>query len=353
MQRSVLSPSRGAGCRQQAADNLRIQSLHKNREHDAIIGLASASYNRRACCAGVLMKSDTDDQLIETFLDQLWMERGLSDNTLSAYRSDLNSANRWFCANELTLVEAQAADLQAYLASLFERALDARSSARKLSALRRYFRFLVHNGHRDDDPSSRIKSPKLGRRLPHSLSESDVIALLDAPDTTTPLGLRDRTMLEVMYGCGLRVSELVTLSTLNLNTTQAFLRVWGKGGKERIVPMGDHANKWLGRYLQSARPSLARAAADEVVFLSQRGAGMTRHNVWHMIKKYALQAGLNGTISPHTLRHAFATHLVNHDADLRAVQMLLGHSDLSTTQIYTQVARARLLEVHREHHPRG
>ena len=299
------------------------------------------------------MQLDADKQIIEHFLDQLWMERGLSENTLSAYRSDLVTAQRWFVAEQLRFADADSSALQAYLASLFERSLDARSTARKLSALRRFFRYLVHTGQRSDDPTSLIQSPKVGRRLPHSLSERDVVALLQAPDTDTPLGLRDRTMLEVMYGCGLRVSELVLLSALNINPTQGFLRVWGKGGKERIVPIGDHAKNWLARYLSSARPALARPDADEVVFLSVRGKGMTRHNVWHLIKKYAQQAGLKADISPHTLRHAFATHLVNHDADLRAVQMLLGHSDLSTTQIYTQVARARLLQVHMDHHPRG
>lgn len=299
------------------------------------------------------MTRGNTESLIERFLDQLWMERGLSENTLSAYRSDLVSAHKWFLASERVLNDATAGDLQDYLASLFARSLGARSSARKLSALRRFFRYLVHSGCRDDDPSSMIQSPKVGRRLPHSLSERDVVALLKAPDTETAIGLRDRAMFEVMYGCGLRVSELVTLSTLNINSSQACLRVWGKGGKERIVPMGDHAVLWLTRYLDSARPELLGAAAEEVVFLSVRGRGMTRHNVWHLIKKYAQCAGLAADISPHTLRHAFATHLVNHDADLRAVQMLLGHSDLSTTQIYTQVARARLLEIHREHHPRG
>ncbi|MEM9604386.1 MAG: site-specific tyrosine recombinase XerD [Pseudomonadota bacterium] len=299
------------------------------------------------------MALPSDDLMIEAFLDQLWMERGLSENTLSAYRSDLTTAQRWFASQGRRLPSADAADLQSYLAHLFARALDARSSARKLSAMRRYYRFLVSGGHRDDDPTSLIQSPKVGRRLPHSLSESDVLALLQAPDTSTALGLRDRTMLEVMYGCGLRVSELVTLGMLNINPSQGFLRVWGKGSKERIVPLGEHAHRWLAKYLSSARPELARADADEVVFVSVRGRGMTRHNVWHLIKKYAKQAGLPGDISPHTLRHAFATHLVNHDADLRAVQMLLGHSDLSTTQIYTQVARARLVQVHQAHHPRG
>lgn len=299
------------------------------------------------------MTRGNTESMIESFLDQLWMERGLSENTLSAYRSDLVSAHRWFAAAGRVLNDATAGDLQEYLASLFARSLGARSSARKLSAMRRFFRYLVHSGYREDDPSSMIQSPKVGRRLPHSLSERDVVALLNAPDTETAIGLRDRAMFEVMYGCGLRVSELVSLSTLNINAAQAFLRVWGKGGKERIVPMGDHAVAWLTRYLDTARPALLGAAPEEVVFLSVRGRGMTRHNVWHLIKKYAVSAGLTSDISPHTLRHAFATHLVNHDADLRAVQMLLGHSDLSTTQIYTQVARARLLEIHREHHPRG
>lgn len=299
------------------------------------------------------MPDDADNSLIEVFLDQLWMERGLRDNTLNAYRSDLVLANKWFVAHGRSLSKADSSDLQAYLASLFERSLEVRSSARKLSALRRFFRFLVHTGRRSDDPSSLIQSPKIGQLLPRSLGEKDVLALLHAPDTTTPLGLRDRTMLEVMYGCGLRVSEMVTLSTLNIHATQRFLRVWGKGGKERVVPLGDHASNWLQRYLSVVRDTLVRVDGEEVVFLSNRGSSMTRQNVWHRIKKYAQLAGLQGHISPHSLRHAFATHLVNHDADLRAVQMLLGHSDLSTTQIYTHVARARLLQLHQAHHPRG
>lgn len=293
--------------------------------------------------------------LIESFLDALWMEKGLSENTLQAYRSDLCALDRWCTGSGHELQYLQRADLQSYLGELFAQSLKPRSSARKLSVLRRFYRWLVREGRRDEDPTALIESPKLGRRLPRSLSESDVERLLGAPDPQSPIGLRDRAMFELMYACGLRVGELVGLGLLQLNLQQGALRVRGKGDKERIVPLGELAQDWLERYLREARPALLRpgVAHDEVLFLSTRGRGMTRQNVWHAIKKYALAAGLNQQISPHTLRHAFATHLVNHDADLRVVQLLLGHSDLSTTQIYTHVARLRLQDVHRNHHPRA
>lgn len=293
--------------------------------------------------------------LIERFIDALWMEKGLSENTLQAYRSDLWALDKWGVLAGLELQSLQRADLQSYLGELFQKNLKPRSSARKLSVLRRFFRWLVREGMRDEDPTALIESPKLGRRLPKTLSEKDVERLLAAPDLDSPIGLRDRAMFELMYACGLRVGELVGLTVLQVNLQQGALRVRGKGDKERIVPLGEVAQDWLERYSAEARQDLFRPGVHhgDVLFLTNRGKGMTRQNVWHAIKKYALLAGLNSGISPHTLRHAFATHLVNHDADLRVVQLLLGHADLSTTQIYTHVARVRLQDVHRNHHPRA
>lgn len=293
--------------------------------------------------------------LIERFIDALWMEKGLSENTLQAYRSDLWALDKWGALAGLELQSLQRADLQSYLGELFQKNLKPRSSARKLSVLRRFFRWLVREGLRDEDPTALIESPKLGRRLPKTLSEQDVERLLAAPDLDSPIGLRDRAMFELMYACGLRVGELVGLTVLQVNLQQGALRVRGKGDKERIVPLGEVAQDWLERYSAETRHDLFRPGVhhDDVLFLTTRGKGMTRQNVWHAIKKYALLAGLNSGISPHTLRHAFATHLVNHDADLRVVQLLLGHADLSTTQIYTHVARVRLQDVHRNHHPRA
>ncbi|MGB0866153.1 MAG: site-specific tyrosine recombinase XerD [Granulosicoccaceae bacterium] len=293
--------------------------------------------------------------LIERFIDALWMEKGLSENTLQAYRSDLWALDRWSVDAGQELHGLQRADLQSYLGELFQKNLKPRSSARKLSVLRRFYRWLVREGMRDEDPTALIESPKLGRRLPRTLSEQDVERLLAAPDLSSAIGLRDRAMFELMYACGLRVGELVGLTILQVNLQQGALRVRGKGDKERIVPLGEVAQDWLERYASEARVELLRpgVAHADVLFLTTRGKGMTRQNVWHAIKKYALVAGLNTVISPHTLRHAFATHLVNHDADLRVVQLLLGHADLSTTQIYTHVARLRLQDVHRNHHPRA
>jgi len=293
--------------------------------------------------------------LIERFVDALWMEKGLSENTLQAYRSDLSALDLWGERAGLELHHLQRADLQSYLGELFSKNLKPRSSARKLSVLRRFYRWLVREGMRDEDPTALIESPKLGRRLPRTLSESDVERLLAAPDLGSAIGLRDRAMFELMYACGLRVGELVSLTILQVNLQQGALRVRGKGDKERIVPLGEVAQDWLERYARDARTELLRAGVNhgDVLFLTARGKGMTRQNVWHAIKKYALLAGLSTVISPHTLRHAFATHLVNHDADLRVVQLLLGHADLSTTQIYTHVARLRLQDVHKNHHPRA
>ena len=293
--------------------------------------------------------------IIDAFLDALWMEHGLSGNTLSAYRSDLQGFVRWlhdFGNKELLSVECN--DLQDYLSHRFGTGTAVRSSARLLSCLRRFYRHQIREGRISQDPSALIESPKLGRPLPDSLSESDVEALLDAPQADSYQGLRDRAMLEFLYACGLRVSELVSLKLNQINLHAGVLRVFGKGNKERMVPIGEHALDWLERYIQVARPKLLKSRlSTSALFVTNRGEAMTRQAFWYMIKRYARKAGIQKRLSPHTLRHAFATHLLNHGADLRTVQMLLGHSDLSTTQIYTHIAQARLKELHRKHHPRG
>ncbi len=294
-----------------------------------------------------------DMKLVERFADAVWMENGLSDNTLAAYRRDLCRLALWLEARELTLLNAQAADLLGFLAVQYGEGRALRSSVRLLSSLRRFYRYLLREGCRHDDPSVRIASPKLDRPLPHGLSEADVETLLEAPDTGRPVGLRDRAMLELLYATGLRVSELVGLRPEQISFNQGVVRVLGKGGKERLVPVGEEALDWLQRYLHGARASLVKGRPCPQVFVSRKASGITRQGFWYRLRQYALRAGIQGPLSPHTLRHAFATHLVNHGADLRVVQMLLGHSDLSTTQIYTYVARERLKQLHRVHHPRG
>ncbi len=294
------------------------------------------------------------EQVLERFLDALWMERGLSRHTLAAYGADLRGFAAWLAAGPgRTLAEARREDLLAYLAHRAAQGASLRSSARLMSSLRRFYQYLVREGIRDSDPSARIEAPRLGRPLPKSLTETEVEALLAAPDTERCLGLRDRAMLELLYATGLRVSELVALPLTRLNLRQGVVRVAGKGGKERIVPLGEEAAHWLERWLREGRPALLKARGSEALFVTARGGAMTRQAFWHLIKRYARAAGIGHPLSPHTLRHAFATHLLNHGADLRALQMLLGHSDLSTTQIYTHVARERLKELHAVHHPRG
>ena len=295
--------------------------------------------------------SQESEALIASFLDMLWMERGISENTLSAYRSDLLAFAGWLNSKGIDLQQAQDADLRAYLGSIQNSS--ARTMARRLSSLRRFYRYQINEGLMHHDPSAQVESPRLGRPLPKSITESDVEALLDAPDVETDLGLRDRTMLEVLYATGLRVSELVTLTLPQLNQRQGLLRVTGKGNKERLVPLGVESLDWLQRYLKDSRPNIVRNRAVDAIFPSRRGAMMTRQAFWHLIKRYAVKSGINKPLSPHVLRHAFATHLLNHGADLRVVQMLLGHSDISTTQIYTHVARERLKSLHQQHHPRG
>jgi integrase/recombinase XerD len=290
---------------------------------------------------------------VEIFLDALWMEQGLSANTLASYGADLRGCARWLSGRGKTLLSAQRGDLLEYLADRVRLRLSPRSAARLVSSLRRFYQYLLREGHIRVDPSLRIESPKLGRGLPHALTESEVEALLAAPPVASVLGLRDRTMLEVLYASGLRVSELVGLRLDQVNLRQGLVRVLGKGGKERLVPLGEEAVGWLDKYLSEGRPALVKGQLTDSVFPTRRSASMTRENFWHLIKGYARRVGITKPISPHTLRHSFATHLLNHGADLRSVQMLLGHSDLSTTQIYTHVARARLKELHARHHPRG
>ncbi len=297
--------------------------------------------------------SEVDARLIENFADALWMERGLSVNTLSAYRSDLAAFAGWLGQQRTALLDAQRNQLLSYLAMRVQQGTRPRTTARLLSSLRRFYRYLVREGRLSEDPSARIDAPKLGRALPKSLTEAEVESLLSVPKIEDPLGLRDRTMLEVLYASGLRVSELVGLTLDQVNLRQGVVRVIGKGSKERLVPLGEEAVAWLERYLAEARHDLVQGRLNDALFPTRRGAAMTRQAFWQLIKRYAKQAGISKPLSPHTLRHAFATHLLNHGADLRVVQLLLGHSDLSTTQIYTHVARERLKDLHARHHPRG
>ena len=297
-------------------------------------------------------KNQTD---ISGYLDTLWLERGLSENTLMAYRRDLQMTAQWLkkrSQGQMALLQADNDALIEFMVQRKSAGVSDKSSARWLSTLRGFYRYMIFNQRLVDDPTQKLEHPKLGRSLPSSLSPAQVEALLAAPDVTNALGLRDRTMLEVLYASGLRITELVTLELANVNQRQGVVRVIGKGNKERLVPTGENALDWLSRYLRDARLSLLPAGGS-VLFPSRLGRVMTRQTFWHAIKKYALQAGIQKNISPHTLRHAFATHLVDNGADLRAVQMMLGHSDLSTTQIYTHVAQQRLKELVQEHHPRG
>lgn len=297
----------------------------------------------------------TDESLIDAFTDALWLEDGLSANTLSAYRRDLLHWAQWLRRSRgRGLLEAVSADVLDYLGGRMAAGASPRSAARLLSSLRRFYRYQLREGATRADPTARVDPPRLGRPLPSVLSEAEVEALLDAPGLDTPEGLRDRAMLELLYACGLRVSELVGLPRAAVDLRQGLVRVRGKGGKQRLVPMGEVAAHWCARYLEAARPVLLRGrGGSDALFVTARGGPMTRQAFWYRIKRHARTAGIDRPLSPHTLRHAFATHLLNHGADLRVVQMLLGHSDLSTTQIYTHVARARLQELHRTHHPRG
>ena len=296
------------------------------------------------------------DDAIDAFVNALWLEEGLSANTLAAYRRDLLLFAIWLNIRNKSLAQAREADLSAYFS---ERHASTRASTanRRLTVFKRYFRWALRERRIDLDPTLRLQAAKQALRVPKTLSEAQVEALLAAPGDVTPLAVRDRTMLELMYASGLRVSELVSLKLLQISTHEHVLRVMGKGQKERLIPFGEEAGIWLGRYLNEARPVLMAGRSADALFVTQRGShaggAMTRMMFWLIVKKYALQAGITAPLSPHTLRHAFATHLLNHGADLRAVQMLLGHADISTTTIYTHVARERLKALHAQHHPRG
>lgn len=297
--------------------------------------------------------SDADAPWVERFLQQLWLQEGLANATQQAYRRDLAFVSSWLAARQSTLLQCDRASLHAMLEARVQQGYHHRSNARLLSSLRRFFRQARELGWRSDDPTALLESPRAPRALPNSLSESDVEQLLAAANGDDAVSLRDRAMLELMYASGLRVSELVGLPLGQLSLRQGVLRVIGKGNKERLVPMGEEAIAWLSRYLEQARPELLEGQPAEAVFVSRRGAALTRQAFWYRIKHYARLAGLRSSLSPHSLRHAFATHLLNHGADLRSLQLLLGHSDLGTTQIYTFVARERLKALHERHHPRG
>jgi integrase/recombinase XerD len=295
-----------------------------------------------------------DQAWVQRFLDAIWLEDGLSVNTRKAYASDLLHFLEWAGRERNRTLPAIAdADVEAYLAWKYQRNASSRSMARLLSSLRKFFRYLAREGHVMEDPTARIEPPRLGRPLPDTLTEADVEALLNAPNVNDVLGCRDRCMLEVLYATGLRVSELVSLKVRQMNLRQGAIRVVGKGSKDRLVPLGEFAEEWITRYMASSRSGLLGGRQSEDLFVTARGAAMTRQAFWYLIKRYALMAGIRKPLSPHTLRHAFATHLLNHGADLRVVQMLLGHSDLSSTQIYTHVAQERLNELHARCHPRG
>lgn len=292
--------------------------------------------------------------LIDLFLNEYWIEKGLSENTVQSYRLDLTALCDWLDKNGLSLETLDAVDLQGFLGERLEKGYKATSTARMLSAMRKLFQYLYREKYRVDDPSAVLSSPKLPSRLPKYLTEQQVSDLLNMPDVEVPLELRDKAMLELLYATGLRVTELVSLTIENMSVQQGVVRVIGKGNKERIVPMGEEAVYWVRQFMLYGRPVLLNGQSSDVVFPSQRAQQMTRQTFWHRVKHYAILADIDAdALSPHVLRHAFATHLVNHGADLRVVQMLLGHTDLSTTQIYTHVAKERLKRLHERFHPRG
>jgi len=299
--------------------------------------------------------SEADARVLDRFADGLWLNDGLARNTLESYRRDVSQLAAWLgeaCGR--SLLEAAPADLQRHLAWQVEvRRAKPRTTGRLVSAVKRFYQFTLREGLRRDDPAIDLASPRIPRSLPKSLSEAEVEALLEAPDVASVQGLRDRAMLETLYASGLRVSELVGLKTVQVSLDMNVIRVLGKGSKERLTPLGEEAAAWIARYQREARPQLLAARKSDALFVTARGSPMTRQAFWGLIKRYALKGGIRTAISPHTVRHAFATHLINHGADLRVVQMLLGHADISTTQIYTHVARERLKALHRKHHPRG
>ncbi|MCY3605520.1 MAG: site-specific tyrosine recombinase XerD [Gammaproteobacteria bacterium] len=292
-------------------------------------------------------------ELLDRFLDAMWSEQGLARNTLAAYGSDLRLLERWLGRRGKELMEAGKPDLLAFIGERTAEGVNARTLSRQLSTARRFYGYLVREGLIDRDPSARIATPRVGRPLPHSLTEDEVEDLLAAPSLSDPLGVRDRCMLEVLYATGLRVSELVNLTVAQLNLPNGVLRILGKGSKERLVPLGEEAADWVRKFLDGARREILGERVSDALFPTRRGSAMTRQAFWQRLRKHGAAAGITEGLTPHTLRHAFATHLLDHGADLRVVQLLLGHSSLSTTQIYTQVARKRLRDLHRRHHPRA
>lgn len=315
-------------------------------ERDGILSKQSAAI-------AMTSNAESADPAVSRFLDAVWMERGLSPNTLAAYRADLTALSRWLAERGIPMMRTTRADLQDFIAWRVHAGARPRSTARQLSSFRRFFRYLVREGVVREDPTAQIAMPKIGRSLPKSLTEEEVESLLSAPVVSDPLGNRDRAMLEVLYATGLRVSELVNLRYGQVNLNQGVIRIMGKGNRERLIPLGEEAMRWLTEFANGARSEILLERQTDYLFPTRRGDRMTRQAFWHIIKRYARKSGISKELSPHTLRHAFATHLLNHGADLRVVQMLLGHSDLSTTQIYTHVARERLKELHSQHHPRG
>ena len=296
--------------------------------------------------------TEVDCSQIDTFIDHLWLEDGLAKNTLESYRADLSLFNIWLLKQKSDLISASQADIQQYLAVKFPQSKP-RSISRLIASMRRFYRYALRENLVKTDPTLQIESPKLPRSLPKSLNEQEVEDLLNAPDINQPIGLRDRAMLELLYASGLRVSELVGVKVNEVSTQDGVVRVTGKGSKTRLVPMGEEAADWIDQYLKTARPKILDGQMTDAMFATKRGDAMTRQAFWYLIKRYAIVAGISKHMSPHVLRHAFATHLLNHGADLRVVQMLLGHADISTTQIYTHVARERLKSLHSLHHPRG
>ena len=298
------------------------------------------------------VETNVNNAQLDTFIDHLWLEDGLSKNTLESYRADLSQFNTWLVKINSHLLEANQANIQHYLAVKFPQSKP-RSISRLIASMRRFYRYALRENLIKTDPTLQIESPKLPRSLPKSLNEQEVEDLLNAPDINQPIGLRDRAMLELLYASGLRVSELVTVKVNEVSTQDGVVRVTGKGSKTRLVPMGEEAADWIDQYLKQARPAILQKRLCDAMFVTARADAMTRQAFWYLIKRYSLVAGITKHMSPHVLRHAFATHLLNHGADLRVVQMLLGHADISTTQIYTHVARERLKQLHSVHHPRG
>ena len=299
-----------------------------------------------------MIETKAESGQLDTFIDHLWLEDGLSKNTLESYRTDLSQFNVWLLKQDKELSTSNQADIQQYLAVKFPLSKP-RSISRLIATLRRFYRYALRENLIQTDPTLQIESPKLPRSLPKSLNEQEVEDLLNAPNVLESIGLRDRAMLELLYASGLRVSELVSVKVNEVSTQDGVVRITGKGSKTRLVPMGQEAADWIDKYLKDARPKILNGQMTDAMFATTRGTAMTRQAFWYLIKRYALVAGISKHMSPHVLRHAFATHLLNHGADLRVVQMLLGHADISTTQIYTHVARERLKQLHSTHHPRG